>query len=109
MGQEHDDYGEAGNRHSRWNLKRIAIGVALSLLAYVVSYAVLLNPVEWGYGGLHRMSVGRVPTYRAGGEFADTVFGPALWVDEHVRPDYWAVHEVYEVVGGPPPYDAAAP
>jgi hypothetical protein len=106
MGQGHDDYGEAGNRPSRWNLKRLAIGVALSLLAYVVSYAILLKPDEYGYGGLSRMRVGRDPNYRAGGEFAYTVFEPALWVDQHIRPDFWAWRGI---VAGPPPYDAADP
>jgi hypothetical protein len=94
MGQEHDDYGETGNRPSRWHLRRIVVGIVLLVVAYVISYAALLDPAEWGYGGLHRMIVGRDPAYRAGGEFADTAFRPALWVDQHVRPDYWATHEV---------------
>jgi hypothetical protein len=90
MGQEHDDYGEAGSRPGCSWLRRMAVGLVLVLLAYIVSYAVLLDPGEIASGGLWRMNVCRVPAYRAGGEFAGTAFRPALWVDRHIiRPSYW--------------------
>jgi hypothetical protein len=89
MAQEHDDYGEPGDRPRRSSLRRMAVGIVLLLAAYVASYAALLDPGELAEGGLERMNVCRVPAYRVGGEYAYAFYRPALWVDQRVRPGYW--------------------
>ena len=71
----------------------IVVGVALTVVTYVGAYAALLNPVWYGDVSLHRSAGRRFPAYRAGGEFAETAFRPASWVDQRVRPHYWAWHE----------------
>src|SRR4051812_93803 len=94
MDQARLDYADPGpGRPHRWTLRRIAALLVLLLVAYAGSYAVLLAPCELAEGGSHRMNVCRVPTYRAGGEFAHPVFRPAHWADLKLRPDYWAWHE----------------
>jgi hypothetical protein len=90
MGQEHDDYGEAGSRPRRSPLRRIVVGIALFLVAYAGSYLALLSPGEFAVGGSYRMDVCRFPSYRVGGEYAHDFYRPAHWADRRVRPDYWA-------------------
>jgi hypothetical protein len=90
MGQEHDDYGEAGSRLWRSPLRRIVVGIVLLLVAYAGSYMALLDPGEIAEGGLERMNVCRLPFYRVRGEYVWDFYRPAHWVDRQVQPDYWA-------------------
>lgn len=66
----------------------------LLLVAYVGGYVALLSPGELvlldGGSGLRA----RVPAYRVGGLVPRTIFGPALWVDQRVRPQYWDWEEL---------------
>jgi hypothetical protein len=71
---------------------KIAIAAAICVLTYVGAYVALLQTdcfwfCSLGYSGSPYQ---RVAEFRIGGERAKTIFGPLLWVDQTIRPTYWA-------------------
>jgi hypothetical protein len=74
---------------SKWMFALIGIA-----FLYVASYALLLIPEHLGaylLGG--RICCYRIPKYRIGGELVHTVFWPIQWLDNRLRPSYWAWEE----------------
>jgi hypothetical protein len=67
----------------------ILTAIALALLLYVGSYFWAVRPraVVWSPGK-------HVPVYRWGAK-SKPFFAPVVWLDTHVRPNYW--HEDLDV------------
>ena len=74
-------------------VRLIIVGIAVGLVAYVGGYLALLDPGWAGDVSLQGSAGYRYPAYRVGGAFADAAFQPAAWVDQQVRPGYWAYRE----------------
>jgi hypothetical protein len=74
------------------NSTRVSFVILVLVVAYIVTYCALLNPVVVANEVHLGMIIEgcREPDYRAGGDFARVFFRPANWMDQHIRPAYWA-------------------
>jgi hypothetical protein len=67
----------------------ILVGAAL-LIAYIGGYIALLRPADLTILDGETGCRVRLPAYRIGGPVPQTAFRPLLWIDQRVRPRYWA-------------------
>ena len=65
----------------------IVVGIAA---LYVLSYAMLVEVNDVGVVNLGMGYTARFPSYRIGGEMAETVFQPIHDIDCRLRPEVWA-------------------
>lgn len=82
----------ATNKQIPTGPNRISIVMPLLVSGYVATYCALLNPIiVANEAHLGMITDGyREPDYRAGGNIARIVFGPANWIDRQIRREYWA-------------------
>ena len=71
---------------------KIAATFLIGTVAYLGAYVALLRPESYWFCSLG--SVGspyqREPAFRFCGDRAKTAFAPLLWMDQRIRPTYWA-------------------
>ena len=70
--------------------RTIGVLIVLALLTYLGGYAVLLQPIDLmildGASGYRA----RFPAYRVSAPGVETAVRPVAWLDQQVRPRYWA-------------------
>jgi|HubBroStandDraft_4_1064222.scaffolds.fasta_scaffold130713_2 hypothetical protein len=77
---------------------KLIAGATVGAALYVSAYLLLSTPDTFrfcslGYAGT---PYSRVAEFRVGGETAKQLFAPLTWIDQAIRPNYWAGTELFD-------------